>query len=124
MSDRGRQTIGIILAASSVAASFLPLFMNHEETSIRFHSVQDDQWHLQLAEQPHSKGIPVNYADAVTLMELPGIGETYASLIISERKQNGPFYCPEDLEAVHGIGPKTVEKLKDMIDLTIRESEE
>ena len=42
---------------------------------------------------------------------LPGVGEVIAQRIIEEREQNGPFYYPEDLMNVKGIGEKTLEKL-------------
>ena len=42
---------------------------------------------------------------------LPGVGEVIAQRIIEEREENGPFYYPEDLMNVKGIGEKTLEKL-------------
>ncbi|HEY8542081.1 MAG TPA: helix-hairpin-helix domain-containing protein [Pseudothermotoga sp.] len=59
--------------------------------------------------------INVNTATLEELLELPGIGEVKASEIIKIREQKGPFKKPEDLLQVPGIGPKTVEKIKDMI---------
>ena len=53
----------------------------------------------------------VNTADADELDTLPGVGEVIAQRIIEEREQNGPFYYPEDLMNVKGIGEKTLEKL-------------
>ncbi len=52
-------------------------------------------------------------------MSLPGIGEVLAKRIVEFRKAragsqggSGPvFRRPEDLEAVRGIGPKTVARL-------------
>ena len=43
---------------------------------------------------------------------------------IDERSENGPFYYAEDLEAVRGIGPKTIKRFREMIDLSLNESEE
>lgn len=40
-----------------------------------------------------------------------GVGEVIAQRIIEEREENGPFYYPEDLMNVKGIGEKTLEKL-------------
>ncbi|AEH50189.1 ComEA family DNA-binding protein [Pseudothermotoga thermarum] len=59
--------------------------------------------------------INVNIATLEQLCELPGIGEVKASQIIKYRQENGPFKKPEDLLKVPGIGPKTLEKIKDFI---------
>lgn len=56
--------------------------------------------------------INVNTADAEALRKLPGVGPYYAGRIVAYRDEHGPFEKPEDLTAVRGIGPKTVEKLR------------
>lgn len=56
--------------------------------------------------------INVNTADAEALCELPGVGPCYAARIVAYRDEHGPFEKPEDLAAVRGIGPRTVEKLR------------
>lgn len=67
---------------------------------------------------PDSSGlINVNTADAATLMELPGIGETKAKAIIDYRNQFGPFRSQADLMNVKGIGPKMLEKMKPYVGL-------
>jgi comEA protein len=65
-----------------------------------------------LAEITAPKKINVNAADAATLCALPGIGPAYAARIVAYRENHGPFERPEDLTAVKGIGPATVEKLR------------
>ena len=55
--------------------------------------------------------VAVNSADAEELDTLPGVGEVIARRIMEEREENGPFYYPEDLMNVKGIGEKTLEKL-------------
>ncbi|MGJ8454123.1 ComEA family DNA-binding protein [Pseudothermotoga sp. U03pept] len=62
-----------------------------------------------------TKKINVNKATVEELMQLPGIGEVKASEIIKFRQQRGIFSKPDDLLQVPGIGPKTLEKIKDMI---------
>ena len=52
------------------------------------------------------------------LTELTGVGETISALIVAEREANGPFYYAEDLESVRGIGPATLSRFREMIDLT------
>ena len=61
--------------------------------------------------------IGVNGADAEELIELYGIGETLASMMIDEREKNGPFRYPEDLMAVKGIGIKKLEGFREEINL-------
>lgn len=62
--------------------------------------------------------VAVNKADLYELTELPGVGETLARNIIDERESRGPFYYPEDLLAVRGIGSKTLEGLRELLDMT------
>ena len=65
--------------------------------------------------------IPVNTADLYELTELPGVGETIGQRIIDERESGGPFCYPEDLLAVRGIGEKTLEGLRDWLDMTMED---
>ncbi|MDC8803860.1 ComEA family DNA-binding protein [Halomonas pacifica] len=60
--------------------------------------------------------INVNQADAEMLAELPGIGPSKAQAIIEDRETNGPFSAPDDLTRVSGIGPATVEAMRDQLE--------
>lgn len=62
--------------------------------------------------------IPVNSADAALLDTLPGIGKVYAQAIIDERKAHGPYFYPEDVMDVKGIGVKRLKAIYDMLDLS------
>lgn len=62
--------------------------------------------------------IPVNSADAALLDTLPGIGKVYAQAIIDERMAHGPYFYPEDVIDVKGIGVKRLEAICDMLDLS------
>ena len=62
--------------------------------------------------------IQVNTDDPEELTVLPGIGETIASVWVSEYLENGPFYYPEDLLSVKGIGEKKLASILSMIDLS------
>ena len=57
----------------------------------------------------------INTAISEELQTLPGIGPTRAETIIQYRENISPFYYPEDLMRVSGIGSSTFEKLKDSI---------
>ncbi|CAN5734431.1 hypothetical protein BH24ACT22_BH24ACT22_09110 [soil metagenome] len=56
--------------------------------------------------------ININTADAEELDELPEVGPSTAQEIVDHRQANGLFRTVDDLEAVSGIGPKTLEKIK------------
>ncbi len=59
--------------------------------------------------------VDINSADASTLESLPGIGESTAANIIAYRDSNGPFTTVDQLDAVSGIGEKTMEKLRPLV---------
>jgi competence protein ComEA len=62
--------------------------------------------------------VNVNTADAATIAEsLNGVGSAKAEAIVAYRQEHGPFKSPEQLAQVKGIGLKTVEKNRDMIEV-------
>lgn len=66
--------------------------------------------------EPEETGpININTATVEQLMELPGIGETYATRIVEYRTENGPFDSVGALIHVPGIGEKRLEAIWDLI---------
>lgn len=64
------------------------------------------------------QSVNINSADAATLDRLlQGIGPAKAEAIVRYRKEYGPFKRLEDLEKVKGIGPKLLEKNRNVIRL-------
>lgn len=61
--------------------------------------------------------VNINTADETQLTTLPGIGPAKAKAIISHREEQGTFQTVEGLKEVSGIGDKTFEQLKDLIDI-------
>ncbi len=59
--------------------------------------------------------INVNTASATELEELSGIGEVLAAAIVDYRTQNGPFASVDELLDVSGIGPATLEEIRDQV---------
>lgn len=51
-------------------------------------------------------------ADRAAWDRLPGVGPRTAERILEHRARHGPFRSPEDLLAVRGIGPVTLERLR------------
>lgn len=62
-----------------------------------------------------SQVIDLNKADFEQLMSLPGIGTVKAKAIISYRQAHGNFNSIDDLINVTGIGPSTLEKIRDYV---------
>jgi len=58
-----------------------------------------------------------NRADEVELDRLPGVGPSTASAIVAAREDGAVFRSPEDLLSVRGIGPGTLERFQDFLDL-------
>ena len=64
-----------------------------------------------------SDKVDVNSASAEELETLPQIGEVRARDIIAHRDANGPFNTIEDLIEVSGIGPRTLDTIRDLIEV-------
>lgn len=56
--------------------------------------------------------VNLNEADERELSLLPSIGPTIARRIIENRERLGPFHSLDDLGRIHGIGEKSIEKLR------------
>jgi competence protein ComEA len=56
--------------------------------------------------------VDVNRADWPEIVQLPGVGETLARRIISDRREHGPFRDIDDLDRVDGIGLRTLERIR------------
>ncbi len=64
---------------------------------------------------PAYRRLDINIASEDQLVTLPGIGPKKARAIIDWRDSNGPFKNVNELMSVHGIGPKTLEGLKQYV---------
>jgi len=61
--------------------------------------------------------VSINIGALEELLTLPGIGPVKAQAIINYREENGAFQDIEDLIKVSGIGNKTLESLRELIEL-------
>jgi competence protein ComEA len=64
-----------------------------------------------------SQRVRLNSATPEQLATLPGIGPARAEAIVQSRVRSGPFRRIEDLQRVSGIGPQTVERLRNLVQL-------
>ena len=119
MSDRAKRLTGIILVISGLLLSLIHILMPVHEYRIIYSTGRCAYWQLNSIPVKQGGDVRINTADERELELLPGIGKVYASKIVEERNKNGPFFYPEDLTAVHGIGSGTLKKLYRDIDLTM-----
>jgi competence protein ComEA len=59
--------------------------------------------------------ININTASEADLEELPGIGPVLAQRIVDYRTEHGPFPTVDTLDDVSGIGPATMDDLRELI---------
>ncbi len=62
--------------------------------------------------------IRLNSATRAELELLPGIGPALADRIIAERARGGAFLRVDDLTRVRGIGARTIERLRPLVDVS------
>ena len=62
--------------------------------------------------------VDINTASAAQIADsMSGVGLTKAEAIVAYRKENGPFKSIDQLAQVKGIGLKTVEKNREVIEV-------
>lgn len=62
--------------------------------------------------KPPLHPVNLNTATAAELQQVPGIGPSTADKILRARKSYGSFKSVNDLQAIKGIGPKRLEKMR------------
>jgi competence protein ComEA len=66
--------------------------------------------------------LDLNRANKAELRLIPGIGDALAQRIVDHRAHNGSFKTIDELRKVHGIGPKTLDRLRHCLFVTQEES--
>jgi competence ComEA-like helix-hairpin-helix protein len=64
--------------------------------------------------------IDLNRADRAELLQLPGVGDNLAGRIEQYRRDHGAFRRVDDLVAVHGVGPATLDRLRPWVTVEAR----
>jgi competence protein ComEA len=68
--------------------------------------------------------VDLNQAERAELLQLPGIGDALAQRIVDHRREQGAFRSVEELQQVHRIGPKTLERLRPWVYVSKEEGAE
>ena len=124
MSDTGRQICGcllLILSLFLLLAGFLPF---HSAERAAFDAGEKDGIPPLHPTELLSGTDLLNQGTPEELTELPGIGPFLADEIIRERTSHGPFWYPEDITNVKGIGIKKMEQIRQILLTKEDESED
>lgn len=114
MCDKGRNYAACVLMIVALAIILFPVVMSENRSNPSFTGMN---YPFQLPVYQKSTGtVSINDGDVDELTRLYGIGETLAGMIIKERETNGPFFYPEDLTSVKGIGMGKLSRFKDELD--------
>lgn len=60
-------------------------------------------------------GIDLDREDARGIAALPAIGPRLAARIVADREAHGPFGGLEGLSRVRGVGPRTIERIRSLV---------
>jgi competence protein ComEA len=61
--------------------------------------------------------VDLNRADHAALLQLPGVGENLATRIEERRSTHGPYRRVDDLRSVKGVGPATLDRLREWVEV-------
>jgi len=107
---------GALPAAELHALNLAEPLFDGRKVTVPHASGQGPDGQSPLPQSPQTNGrVNINTATAAELEQLPGIGPAKAQAIVRDREQKGPFKRVEDLDRVSGIGPKTVESLRERV---------
>ncbi len=92
---------------------FIPSWTSvHTETAVETTIKNDEEENKNGSGSGNSLLIDINTAKISDFLLLPGIGETLAERIVSEREKNGKFSSIDDLRRVTGIGTKKIDSIR------------
>lgn len=125
MSDVSRRRICLILiaAGSAVMICFSVLFTHHDVPSCVSGRGESAYDRIEPIKISADGAVGINTVDPDSLISLHGIGKNIAGLIAEEFAANGPYFYPEDLMAVKGIGKKKLQTILPDINLSVSEEE-
>lgn len=127
-SDRVVLLVGLFFACIALSQPFLKGFFSSRSpdsslTKVNRRPVELKEVEVKLPEFVDSEGkIDLNSADEEELTRLPGIGPVLAERIVSYRSNYGNLTSLAGLKEVDGIGPSTLERIRDRLKLNSESS--
>jgi len=113
-SGPAKWTAVIVLGAASIVGVAWSIAADVRAPGLKTRA--DDQIGIRTPADEVAYTIDINSAGAAELELLPRIGPALAGRIVAYREEHGPFADVDDLDRVHGIGPKTIERLRGYAD--------
>jgi competence protein ComEA len=120
-SDRMVLFVGLFLGLIALAHPYLKSFLSPGPTGpdlsrVNGRPVTLEEVRVKVPEfVERGQKVDLNRAGEERLTELPGIGPVLAGRIIAYREEHGDFSTPAELEEVSGIGPSTLEGIRDRL---------
>ncbi|MGN0763994.1 MAG: ComEA family DNA-binding protein, partial [Aristaeellaceae bacterium] len=105
---------GILLAACALLLILSVILSYHEKRADAFAASGRRAAAVTAIPLPDGD-VDVNGGDLTEVTHLPGVGPVLGRAILEERGLHGPYYYPEDLLDVRGIGDKTLAGLRDRL---------
>ena len=110
-----------LLASIAAGLTYRELRQSGPVDAIALQQGSSPQWNKALPKtnnSPEIRKVPrglegLNEADAVELMQVPGVGKSLSNTIVEYRDTHGPFECLEELEQVPGIGGSRMKQIGD-----------
>lgn len=113
LTQRERLTAAVLGATALIGLGVL--IWQQRRTPIRAEAGPEPPYAQWDALVQQARQVNVNQATAEELGRLPKIGPATALRIIDYRRQHGEFQSPEELLNVPGIGPKTLDALREYL---------
>lgn len=111
-----RRTLGWLLLAACLVLAGAAVLSGYHPVARTSYALSGRT--AEIKPVPVQQGsISVNLADTDTLDMLPGVGPVTAQAIVDERALHGPFFYPEDLMQVRGIGEKKLSGMRELLDM-------
>ena len=115
------RVIDVIQLAGGFSGEADETFVNlaqkvQDEMIIHVPKTGEAEQNAEIGEASSSK-VKVNYASQEEMESLTGIGPAKAQAIIQYRDENGFFQTPEDLLEISGIGEKTLETIREELEI-------